>query len=88
MGYAQNTAKKNLSLTGNERRDAVGLIEANQPLPDKYRFLLFEDKQEVELVWNGKANEVCNVVLQHSRDRRRIAAMVADVFSSDTVKIV
>jgi hypothetical protein len=23
-------------------------------LPEKYRFLLFEDKREVELVWNGK----------------------------------
>jgi site-specific DNA-methyltransferase (adenine-specific)/adenine-specific DNA-methyltransferase len=25
--------------------------------------LLFEDKREVELVWNGKTNEVTNVVL-------------------------
>jgi adenine specific DNA methylase Mod len=25
--------------------------------------LLFDDKREVELVWNGKTNEVCNVVL-------------------------
>jgi DNA modification methylase len=32
-------------------------------LPDKYRFLLFEDKREVELVWNGKSSEVCNIVL-------------------------
>ena len=32
-------------------------------LPDKYRFLLFEEKREVELVWNGKTSEVCNVVL-------------------------
>ncbi len=32
-------------------------------MPDKYRFLLFEDKREVELVWNGKTNEVCNAVL-------------------------
>ena len=38
-------------------------IEADKPLPDKYRFLLFEDKREVELVWNGKTNEVCNAVL-------------------------
>lgn len=35
----------------------------DKPLPHKYRFLLFEDKREVELVWNGKSNEVCNVVL-------------------------
>jgi len=27
-------------------------------LPEKYRFLLFEEKREVELVWNGKTNEV------------------------------
>jgi len=32
-------------------------------LPDKYRFLLFEEKREVELVWNGKTGEVCNIVL-------------------------
>ena len=32
-------------------------------MPDKYRFLLFEDKREVELVWNGKTNEVTNAVL-------------------------
>ncbi len=52
-----------MSLTDNEKRDAVRLIEAGKPLPDKYRFLLFEDKREVELVWNGKTSEVCNVVL-------------------------
>jgi adenine-specific DNA-methyltransferase len=38
-------------------------IEANKPLPDKYRFLLFGDKREVELVWNGKTDEVTNTVL-------------------------
>ena len=52
-----------MSLTENEKRDAVKLIEAGKPLPDKYRFLLFDDKREVELVWNGKTNDVCNIVL-------------------------
>ena len=50
-------------LTDNEKRDMIKLVEAGKPLPDKYRFLLFGDKREVELVWNGKTNEVCNVVL-------------------------
>lgn len=50
-------------LTEQERREIIRFIEADKPLPDKYRFLLFEDKREVELVWNGKTNEVCNVVL-------------------------
>ncbi len=52
-----------MNLTDNEKRDTVKLIEAGKPLPDKYRFLLFDDKREVELVWNGKSNEVCNIVL-------------------------
>lgn len=38
-------------------------MEADKPLPDKYRFLLFGEKREVELVWNGKTSEVTNVVL-------------------------
>ena len=52
-----------MSLSENEKRDAIKLIEAGKPLPDKYRFLLFEDKREVELVWNGKTSEVSNFVL-------------------------
>lgn len=52
-----------MKLTDNEIRDIVKLLEAGKPLPEKYRFLLFEEKREVELVWNGKTNEVCNVVL-------------------------
>lgn len=52
-----------MRLNGNEIRDIVKLLEAGKPLPDAYRFLLFADKREVELVWNGKTNEVCNAVL-------------------------
>lgn len=52
-----------MKLTENEKRDAIKLIEAGKPLPDKYRFLLFDDDREVELLWNGKTSEVCNVVL-------------------------
>ena len=50
-------------LTEQEQQDIIRFIEADKPLPEKYRFLLFEDKREVELVWNGKTNEVCNIVL-------------------------
>lgn len=50
-------------LTEQEQQEIIRFIEADKPLPDKYRFLLFEDKREVELVWNGKTNEVCNSVL-------------------------
>ena len=36
-------------LTDQERQEIIRFIEADKPLPDKYRFLLFEDKREVEL---------------------------------------
>jgi DNA modification methylase len=50
-------------LTEQEQQEILRFIEADRPLPDKYRFLLFADKREVELVWNGKTSEVCNIVL-------------------------
>jgi site-specific DNA-methyltransferase (adenine-specific)/adenine-specific DNA-methyltransferase len=50
-------------LTDAEKRDLTQLIQAGKPLPEKYRFILFEDKREVELVWNGKNRDVCTTVL-------------------------
>ena len=50
-------------LTDTEKQDIIRHLEASKPLPEKYRFLLFDDLREVELVWNGKTNEVCTVVL-------------------------
>ena len=52
-----------LSLTDSEKRDVLKYLDKGKPLPEKYRFLLFDDKKEVELVWNGKTNEVTNTVL-------------------------
>src|SRR5450830_367261 len=50
-------------LTEQEQQEIIRYLEADKPLPDRYRFLLFADKREVELVWNGKTSEVCNIVL-------------------------
>ncbi len=50
-------------LTDAEKRDLVALIQQGKALPERYRFLLFEDKREVELVWNGKSRDVCTTVL-------------------------
>jgi DNA modification methylase len=52
-----------MNLSDNEKRDIIKYLEAGKPLPEKYRFLLFDDDREVELLWNGKTNEVTNVVL-------------------------
>ena len=50
-------------LSDAEKRDLIKLITEGKPLPEKYRFLLFQDKREVELVWNGKTREVSTTVL-------------------------
>jgi DNA modification methylase len=52
-----------MALNPNEIRDIIKLLEAGKPLPDEYRFKLFEDKREIELVWNGKTNDITNVTL-------------------------
>jgi adenine specific DNA methylase Mod len=52
-----------MKLTDNEKRDVVRLIEEGKTLPDKYRFLLFDDSKQVELTWNGKSDEITNVEL-------------------------
>ena len=56
-------SKPAYDLTDAEKRDLTQLIAQGRPLPEKYRFILFEDKREVELVWNGKTREVCTTVL-------------------------
>ena len=52
-----------LNLTDNEKREINEYLIQNKPLPDKYRFLLFGNRRQVELLWNGKSSEVTNVVL-------------------------
>jgi hypothetical protein len=74
--------KKAYELNDAEKRDLIKLIERGLPLPEKYRFVLFEDKREVELVWNGKTRDVCTTVLpfqalehaNRSRNRPRFRA--------------
>ncbi|MCE9585094.1 site-specific DNA-methyltransferase [Candidatus Nomurabacteria bacterium] len=60
---AEKAKGGSLYISDNEKRDIIKYLEAGKPLPEKYRFLLFKDDREVELVWNGKTNEVTNVVL-------------------------
>jgi len=79
-------------LTEQEQQEIVRFIEADRPLPEKYRFLLFEDKREVELVWNGKTSEVCNIVLpfqvieqvdEPRAEKPEETALQMDLFSLD-----
>ena len=79
-------------LTDQEQQEIIRFIEADKPLPDKYRFLLFQDKREVELVWNGKTNQICSTVLpfqtieqvdEPRAEKPEDAALQADLFATD-----
>ncbi len=59
----RNHDSQRYDLSDADKRDLIGLIQKGKPLPEKYRFILFADKREVELVWNGKSREVCTTVL-------------------------
>jgi len=52
-----------MKLPDNEIRDITQILEQGKPLPDKYRFMLFGNDREIELVWNGKSQEATNLAL-------------------------
>ena len=65
-----------MDLLDSEKRDLIKLIESNKPLPDQYRFRLFEKSDEIELLWNGKSNEITNVnlpfqIIEHVDEPRK-----------------
>lgn len=79
--------KKTYELSEAEQRDLIALISQGKPLPEKYRFILFEDKREVELVWNGKTRDVCTTVLpfqtlEHVDEPRAETKTQRDLFDS------
>ena len=76
---ARPSSSERYELSEQEKRDLVLLIQAGKPLPEKYRFLLFDDKREVELTWAGKTRDVCTAVLpfqtlEHIDEPRKEAA--------------
>ena len=79
--------KKTYDLSEAEQRDLFNLIQQGKALPEKYRFILFGDKREVELVWNGKTRDVCTTVLpfqtlEHIDETRTETKMQDSLFDS------
>ncbi len=79
--------KRAYELSDAEQRDLVTLIQHGKTLPEKYRFILFEDKREVELIWNGKTRDVCTTVLpfqtlEHIDEPRTETKTQEDLFDS------
>ena len=54
---------KTLSLSEREKQQIKAMLDAGQPLPPRYRAVLFADPREAELIWPGKTSEVTDVVL-------------------------
>ena len=50
-------------LTKQEQQEIIRCVEKGWPLQDKYRFLLFQNKNQVELVWNGKTEKTTRLAL-------------------------
>lgn len=61
-------------------------LDQGEPLPDRFRFTLFREPRETELIWPGKTSEVTNVVLpfqsieQIDEPRAETGVQVADLF--------
>jgi adenine specific DNA methylase Mod len=76
-----------MDLSEDEKAEVKRLVEAGLPLPDKYRWRLFESPRETELIWPGKTGEVTNVVLpfqtieQIDEPRAETTGQVADLFA-------
>ena len=65
------------------------MIDAGEPLPPKYRAVLFAEPHEAELIWPGKTSEVTSVVLpfqsieQIDEPRAEMNAQVGGLFDYD-----
>lgn len=76
-----------MDLSDDDKALIADHIARGEPLPDRFRWLLFAEPREAELIWPGKTSEVTNVVLpfqsieQIDEPRAEAGAQVADLFS-------
>lgn len=78
-----------MSLSDREKEQLKALIDAGQPLPPRYKGMLFDQPHEAELIWPGKTHEVTNVALpfqsieQIDEPRAGTQAGTTDLFALD-----
>lgn len=78
-----------LDLSQSEAQEVERYLIDGIPLPDKYRFKLFKDRGDVELVWNGKTQYVTNVSLPFQtievvdEPREEVTAPIDGLFQLD-----
>ena len=59
-----------MRLTDNEIRDITKYLESGKPLPDFYRFLLFEEKLDDRLFLGDIMYEVRNISRRRQNERK------------------
>lgn len=75
-----------MNLTDDDKAIIADHIARDEPLPDRFRWTLFAQPREAELIWPGKTGEVTNVVLpfqsieQIDEPRAESGAQVGDLF--------
>ncbi|PJI42200.1 site-specific DNA-methyltransferase [Ferrovibrio sp.] len=78
-----------MNLTDREKEQLKAMIDSGQPLPPRYKAVLFDQPHEAELIWPGKTSEMTNVVLpfqsieQIDEPRRGTQAGTTDLFAFD-----
>lgn len=78
-----------MDLSQAEKDEIKALVDRGEPLPEKYRWKLFAQPRETELIWPGKTGEVTNVILPFQSiehvDEPRVEepAAMDDLFAAD-----
>ncbi|MGB6064248.1 MAG: DNA methyltransferase [Desulfomonilaceae bacterium] len=81
-----------MNLTDRDKQIIKEHIDRGEPLPHKYKVMLFADAPEVELIWQGKTSEITSVILPFQSieqiDEPRAETMsgkTLDLFAADSV---
>lgn len=75
-----------MDLSDDDKALIADHVARGEALPDRFRWLLFKEPREAELIWPGKTSEVTNVVLpfqsieQIDEPRVETGAQVGDLF--------
>jgi PAS domain S-box-containing protein len=79
-----------MSLTDSEKAQLKAMIDAGEPMPPRYRAVLFAEPHEAELIWPGKRAEATDALRENERRFRLVveAAPNAMVMISRTGQIV
>src|SRR3974390_1501553 len=79
-----------MSLTDREKEQLKAMIDAGEPMPPRYRAVLFAEPHEAELIWPGKRAEATDALRESERRLRLVveAAPNATGMFSRTGQIV